>query len=131
MSAAVESGPVPEDHPVVEQLGEEEEEGENEGGRHHYQIHYDKRLNKAGDSHLVLDAERVGNVTRFINNAEAADANLRTVDVHLPVRPSGGHTLSHYLNTKHTFVVLNSQKSYWMFPRRVYSTNVRNMFARS
>jgi hypothetical protein len=26
MSAAVESGPVPEDHPVVEQLGEEEEE---------------------------------------------------------------------------------------------------------
>ena len=27
MSAAVESGPVPENHPVVEQLGEEEEEG--------------------------------------------------------------------------------------------------------
>lgn len=52
----------------------------------HFCIHFTDRKNAARDSHLVLDAQRVGNVTRFINNASSKDeANMRTVNVQLPV----------------------------------------------
>ena len=55
---------------------EEEEGGAGEGMR--YRMEFPDRENKAGDSFLVLDAQRVGNVARFINNsAGEGEATLR------------------------------------------------------